>query len=402
MIQNLNFVKEILKQNNLSFDSLSDSALSDLYSDFINSIMLVERRNYLINNDDYANGFRPKTLQNAAEKIELNVPRTRTNNFRPAILPEPYQRNLSTYKELVYNLIAAGNSLSQIREIIKNMNLSLSEKIIEDFKDELINKINDFKNRQLPKELAVVFIDGKYISVKKDGKVQEAVLYILLGYNMNRKKHILGFYSFTGKETVNQWKKVFNDLLNRGLENVLLFVCDNLSGITSSIKTLFSNPDIQLCLVHIKRNIRKNLDAETAGKIISKIDELKLSNLNSEEAAETFRKYIKDFEKQSRAFIEKLSKDAEFIFAFLGYPQQLHKIISTTNPVESLNNQVEKLSTKYEGYFQSENMLDINLYLLKTKWETKWSKNVSPFIAKFSSFFRGKLFLKTEEIENIG
>ena len=35
MIQNLNFVKEILKQNNLSFDSLSDSALSDIYSDFM-------------------------------------------------------------------------------------------------------------------------------------------------------------------------------------------------------------------------------------------------------------------------------------------------------------------------------------------------------------------------------
>jgi len=400
MKQTIDFVKYLMKKNDISFDSISDTMIHDLYSDFLNTVMLAERTNYLNNNpDDVGNGYRPKNLQTAGDNIDIEVPRTRSKNFRPAILPPPYQRYLPNYKELVFNLMAAGNSKAQIREIFNNMGFILSESAIDEISKELSIKIQDFKNRQLPEDLAVLFIDGKYISVKQDNKVQEAVLYILLGYDLDAKKHILGYYVLFGKETISQWKKIFNDLINRGLKNVLLFVCDNLSGMTGTLDVLFDKPDIQLCLVHIKRNIRKNIPTTDAEIIISKIDELKTSNLSAKQAANSFREFLKSYLKTYKNFISKLSDDADFIFTFLGYPQQLHKTISTTNPVESLNNQIEKLATKYEGYFQSMNILDINLFLLKSRWELAWKKNVSPFIAKFSSFFRKKLFLKGNNLK---
>jgi transposase-like protein len=305
------------------------------------------------------------------------------------------------YKQLVYNLIAAGNSKSQIREIFNNMNFIISEQAISEIYKELEIKINDFKNRPLPKNIAVLFIDGKHLKIKHENKVKEAVLYILLGYDFDGNKHILGFYVLFGKETINQWKKIFNDLLNRGLENVLLFVCDNLSGMTETLNLIFHNPDIQLCLVHIKRNIRRHLPTDNANVIINKLDELKASSLSSNEAADSFRKSLKPFMKEYKYFLVKLNKDSDFIFSFLDYPVQLQKIIATTNPVESLNNQVEKLATKYEGYFQSLNLLEINIFLLKNKWESKWSKSVSPFVAKFAHFFRKKLFLKSDVREVI-
>lgn len=400
MKQTIDFVKHLMKKNEISFDSLSDDMISDLYSDFLNTVMLAERTNYLNNHpDDSGNGYRTKNLQTAGDNIDIEVPRTRSKNFRPAILPAPYQRYLPNYKELVFNLMAAGNSKAQIREIFNNMGFILSESAIDEISKELAVKIQDFKSRQLPEDLAVLFIDGKYISVKHDNKVQEAVLYILLGYDLDAKKHILGYYVLFGKETISQWKKIFNDLINRGLKNVLLFVCDNLSGMTGTLDVLFEKPDIQLCLVHIKRNIRKHLPAADAETIISKIDELKTSNLSAEQAANSFREFLKPYLKNYKSFISKLSDDSDFIFTFLGYPQQIHKIISTTNPVESLNNQIEKLATKYEGYFQSMNILDTNLFLMKSRWESTWKKNVSPFIAKFSSFFRKKLLLKDNNLK---
>ena len=399
MKSSVNFVKDLMKQKNLPFDSITDDLIKELYSEFINAIMLAERTAYLNNNpDDDGNGYRPKTLQTAGDNIDICVPRTRSKNFRPAILPPPFQRYTRDYKELVYNLMAANNSKAQIREIFNNMDFSLSESAIDEIHKELLVKIQDFKTRQLPEDLAVLFIDGKYISIKQDNKVQQMVLYILLGYDLDAKKHILGYYVFSGKETINQWKKVFNDLINRNLKNVLLFVCDNLSGMTDTLNILFDNPDIQLCLVHIKRNIRKHLHASDADSIIAKIDELKTSNLSAKDAADAFRTFLLPFRNSYNSFVSKLSADADYIFTFLGYPPQLHKIIYSTNPVESLNNQIEKLVVKYEGYFQSMNILDINLFLLKSRWEFKWLKNVSPFFAKFSAFFRKKLFLKKNSL----
>ena len=79
MKQSIDLVKDILNKNNISFDSLSEDMLSNLYSEFINSIMVAERRNYLNNNsDEYANGYRPKNLQTAGDNIDIQVPRTRT------------------------------------------------------------------------------------------------------------------------------------------------------------------------------------------------------------------------------------------------------------------------------------------------------------------------------------
>lgn len=395
MKQTNEIVKKFLNNNDLT-----ENLIQKVVSEFTNAIMFAERTNYLENNpDDNGNGYRDRTLQTAGSKISISVPRTRKNNFRPAILPQPYQRFLPDYKELVYSLIAAGNSKAQVREIFYNMGFILSEQAISEIYKELEIKITDFKTCQLPENIAILFIDGKYIKIKKDNKVQEAVLYILLGYDFDGNKHILGFYVFFGKETIQQWKRIFNDLLNRGLKNVLLFVCDNLSGMTETLNLIFHKPDIQLCIVHIKRNIRRHLPSEDANIIINKIDELKASSLSAKEASEAFKESIKPFMTSYKYFLDKLQKDSKFIFTFLDYPSKLQKIICTTNPVESLNNQVEKVSTKYEGYFQSENLLDINMFLLKNKWERKWSKSVSPFVAKFAHFFRKKLFLISDSKE---
>jgi len=56
--------------------------------------------------------------------------------------------------------------------------------------------------------------------------------------------------------------EVFQNLINRGLKRVLMFISDDFSGMTEAINTLFPLSDIQKCIVHLNRNLYKNMHKE--------------------------------------------------------------------------------------------------------------------------------------------
>ena len=61
----------------------------------INQLMRAERSLHLENDpQDKANGYYPRDLGSATGTLHLQVPRDRYGDFRPQILPEPYQRDL--------------------------------------------------------------------------------------------------------------------------------------------------------------------------------------------------------------------------------------------------------------------------------------------------------------------
>ena len=45
-----------------------------------------------------------------------------------------------------------------------------------------------------------------------------------------------------------------NDLKNRGVEDVLLFCVDGLTGLKEAINAAYPNSDIQRCIIHQLRN----------------------------------------------------------------------------------------------------------------------------------------------------
>jgi transposase-like protein len=62
---------------------------------------------------------------------------------------------------------------------------------------------------------------------------------------------------------------------------------------------------------------------------------------------------------------------------FTKYPESLRKHIYTTNSVESINSLVEKIRIRSDGYFNSVEVLEINIYLQRENLRrTKWKKAV--------------------------
>ena len=60
--------------------------------------------------------------------------------------------------------------------------------------DKIIPEIQEWRQRQLNEQYAIVFVGATYFSVKENGVVVKKAVYIALGVTMEGEKEILGFY----------------------------------------------------------------------------------------------------------------------------------------------------------------------------------------------------------------
>jgi len=98
-------------------------------------------------------------------------------------------------------------------------------------KAQLLEKLSDFKQKELPENALALFIDAYHTEVKDRGKVKKSCVYVVLGLDLDGHKDVYGFYTFFGNENRTDWLQVFNDLKERGLKRVALIVSDDFPGI---------------------------------------------------------------------------------------------------------------------------------------------------------------------------
>ena len=176
--------------------------------------------------------------------------------------------------------------------------------------------------------------------------------------------------------------KVFDDLITRGLKEVLIVISDDFPGIIDAVKLAYPLADHQLCFVHLQRNVRKHMTKEDASAFNKSLDRLRISSSDFDEAVLKFKELCNGYLSKYPRFIKAISEKAEFYLAHMKYPEELRKHIYTTNAVESVNSMIEKIRVNSGGYFQSVEVLEINIYLQRENLRrTKW-KNGVPNIRK--------------------
>lgn len=78
--------------------------------------------------------------------------------------------------------------------------------------------------------------------------------YTVLGVKEDQTREVLTVVNFLTESATN-WKDVFENLKEREGAVVDLLVCDGLSSIENTLDDTFPKADLQLCTVHLKRNI---------------------------------------------------------------------------------------------------------------------------------------------------
>ena len=370
-----------LSKNDLvGSNGISSNGLATLVENIIHEIMNKEKSEFLNSStNDKSNGSYERKLNTSIGKLNLNVPRVRSGDFRSSLLPEKYQRYDESFEELIFSFLINGDSKKEIVHKMKYRGISFSEKAYDEIFNFIKEQMEDFKSKELNSEYNFIYIDAYHCMIKdtKDKQVKKGVIYTVLGVDKFANKSIIGFYPFFGNENKSTWMEVFQNLINRGLKRVLMFISDDFSGMSEAINTLFPLSDIQKCVVHLDRNLYRNMQKEDAQKVTKKLYEIRTTCDTYEAALSLYESdVIEKFKKQYPTFIKHLEKRKTEHLCFMKYPEAVRKHIYTTNPVESVHSSFEKMRIKKGGFFQSMDILNVAIFIVSDKLNLTWEKPI--------------------------
>jgi transposase-like protein len=306
-------------------------------------------------------------VKSSSGEIELLVPRDRKGEFESQVVKK-HQADIFGIGDKIIPLYGCGMSTRDISENIRELyGFEVSAEVVSDVTNLVLSEIKEWQSRPLKSVYAVVFMDGMVFKSKKDGVMQKITAYGCIGIDLDGQKDVLSMH-IGGAESSKYWLSVMNDLKARGVQQVLIFCTDNLKGLDDAIKSCFPESDHQIrnSVKHVSYKDLKEVCGDL--KAIYTAPTAEAGMLNLEAFAD---KWDRKYEYISRSWLE----NWEFLSSFWGYPMEIRRLIYTTNPIESFNRCLRKV-TKNKPTFPSEDALMKSLYLGIRRLEKKWTTKV--------------------------
>lgn len=323
------------------------------------------------NTENSRNGHSKKTLRTSMGNVEIDVPRDRNGDFEPKILPKNQTSISQDMDEKIFSMYAKGMSVSDIEEHIRDIyGLEISDTTVSRITDKVLPAAKEWQQRPLESIYAVVFLDTIHYHVRSEGHIVKKAVYIAIGINMDGKKDVLGMW-VGENESAKFWAGVLNSMRNRGVEDILIACTDNLTGFSQAIEAVFPQTDIQNCIIHQLRNSSKYVSYKDLKALMA--DLKKVYTAVDEESAMSA---LDDFATAWDSKYPKISKSWYDNWANLStyfkFPQELRKLIYTTNTIEGFNRQLKKV-TKSKSVFPTDDSLFKMLYLAMKDITKKWT-----------------------------
>jgi transposase-like protein len=319
------------------------------------------------------NGKGKKTVKSHVGQIELEPPRDRAGTFDPQVVKKR-QRDISGIEQKVISMYAKGMSTRDISSHIQEIyGYELSAESISAITDKVIERAREWQARPLESIYAIVFMDGMVVKMRVDGTVRKQTVYMVIGVDLEGNKSCLGLY-FAETESAKYWLTVMNELQNRGVDDILIFAVDNLTGISEAIGAIYPQAEIQKCIVHQMRNSlrfvawkeRKSVAADLKKIYTASTEEQGLEQL--EIFSDTWDEKYPHISRSWRSNWAELS-------TFYKYSPEIRKLIYTTNPIESFNRGVRKV-TKTRSIFPTEDACLKLIYLATEDIEKRWTQTI--------------------------
>lgn len=315
------------------------------------------------------NGATPKRVHTDAGTVDLEVPRDRAGSFEPKIVAKR-QTRLDGFNERIVALYARGMTVRDVQAHLAEIyGVEVSHDLISRVTDGVWDELEAWRSRPLDSVYPVVFIDALMIKVR-DGSVANRPAYLAVGIDLDGRKHILGVWiGDTDAEGSKYWAGVLSELRNRGLDDVLIVVCDGLRGLPEAIEATWPQATVQTCVVHLLRassryaswKDRRQVTAELKAVYTAPTPQAALAALDDFETGIGAR---------YPAIVSLWRNRWEQFIPFLDFPPEVRRVVYTTNMIESVNYQLRKV-TRNRGHFPNERSALKLLYLAIRNINTK-------------------------------
>lgn len=184
------------------------------------------------------------------------------------------------------------------------------------------------------------------------GLVKNKAVYLALGIDATGRREVLGLW-IEQTEVAKFWLKVFNDLKNRGVADVLIAVVDGLRGFPEALEATFPMAQTQICIVHLIRNSLSYVVWKDRKAIAAALKPI-YQPANAEAAEAALTAFERGFwGTKCPPIAQAWRRQRTQVTPFFAYPPELRRIIYTTNAIENLHMQLRKI-LKNRGHFPSD------------------------------------------------
>ena len=348
------------------------------------------------------NGHRSKTVLTEVGPVEIDVPRDRGATFEPKIVAKR-KRRLSGVDELVISLSAKGLTTGEVAAHLAEVyGAEVSRQTISTITDKVVEGMAEWQNRPLDPVYPVIFIDAINVKIR-DGKVANRPIYVALAVTAEGRRDILGLWageapSVTGApggEGAKYWLHVLTEIKNRGVGDVLMVVCDGLTGLPDAIAAVWPQTITQTCVVHLLRNSFRYAGRQHYEAIAKALRPVYTAATESA-AMERFLEFCETWGERYPAIVRLWENAwAEFV-PFLSFDVEIRKSICTTTAIESVNARIRR-AVKARGHFPNEAAALKCVYMAimsldpTGNGQRRWSMRWKPALNAFDMAFDGRL-----------
>ena len=342
--------------------------------------------------DNSRNGHSSKTLRTSYGDVEVAVPRDRKGEFEPQILKKNQTSVSQDIEEKLLSMYAKGMTTGDIETHIQDIyGIEVSDTTISRITDKILPIAKEWQQRPLEAVYAVAFLDAIHYHVRSEGQIVKKAVYIALGINLDGKKDVLGMW-VGENESAKYWTTVLNGLKNRGVEDIFIACTDNLTGFSAAIGAVFPKTEIQNCIIHQLRNSSKYVSYKDIKALMADLRSVyaavdEPAALDALDAFST--KWETKYPKISRSWRENWAN----LSTYFKYPQEVRRLIYTTNSIEGFNRQLRKV-TKTRSVFPTDDSLFKMLYLAMVDITQKWTgrqRDWSKIHAQLSIYFAERM-----------
>jgi putative transposase len=309
---------------------------------------------------DQRNGSYLRDLGTSAGPIRaLAIPRTR-KGFQTQLF-ERYHRRQAELDTAIGDMFVYGTSMTRVGEVVETLtgqkpSPSTVSRVFHTLEDEF----ETWKTRPLAAHYRYIFLDGTYFMVIYNQEGQKMPIVAAVGIRWTGEREVLAF-RVGERENQTAWEDLLQDLRDRGVQQVDLFITDGGQAMLNALAVKFSTTPRQRCVLHKLDNILSYVPASHRESVEAELKPIfyQASREKAEQLAVAFREKFRSIYPTA---IECMERDWDACLTFYAFPKAHWKTIRTNNVIERLFGEVKKRSHKMAAAFRNEDSCLLMFY----------------------------------------
>ena len=326
-----------------------DSKLAELVTGICNQILKAQQAEHVgaqsyertDTRTGYRNGYQERTITTRVGPLTLLIPRTRDGDFSPELFAR-MQRSEQALVQAMMEMVVNGVSTRKVTRITEELcGVSFSKSTVSSLCAKWSGVVEAWNNRDLGgRVFPFIQMDGIYIHVREDGRVQSKCCCIAIGTDEHGMRSVLGI-RIEEKESVEVWDRFCTWLEERHLHGVDCMTSDAHHGLVEAATRHFPGATWQRCQVHLQRNIRDAAPRAHQKDISRRYRDI-VNAPTVEKARILLNETLDHYGKSAASAMNILESGFDDAMAVMAFPPEYRVHIRTSNTIERLNREVRR------------------------------------------------------------